>query len=303
MANTITGLTVSVLRDAAIVKLSSVLAPLSAFTRDFGAEPLAPGRSVIVPLTSADPTKYLKDGDTPTPTGTVDFEQTNTTMSPVTIAVNQITMPFGITQKNLNDGIRLQQLAEANANAFAEAVMDQVTKLITGANFTKPPITVAAAGWGTNGAGIKAVYKSIAAARSKFAILDPTLYAETMFTTAMSFVLGGSGGQAGVPTGAAAYGFTGIYPQNRWTGATANTAGFGCDPQAIAVASGPPVSPPEVDGAPFLRQESFTVPQIGLTCTLYMWLSTKTRSLWASYDVMFGAAVGDPTAGVLIIPT
>ena len=305
MANTISGLTVSVLRDAAITKLSSVLAPLFAYTRDFGAEPLAPGRTVIVPLTSAAADKFLENGignSAPETALGVDFEQTHTTMAPVSIPVVQITKPFGITQKDLNEGIRLQQLAEANANAFAEIISDKITKLFIVANYPNPLVAPTVAGWGTAGAGIKAVYKRIATARSKYAILDPTLYAETMFTQAMSFVLGGTGGTSGVPTGAPAYGFTGIYPQSRWTGTAAGTLGFACDPQAVAIASGPPVSPPEVGGTPFLIQESFTVPQIGMTCVLYMWLSTKTRSLWASYDVMFGAAVGDATAGAVIIP-
>ncbi len=40
--------------------------------------------------------------------------------------------------------------------------------------------------------------------------------------------------------------------------------------------------------------------QVGITVQSFVWFSRASRSLWASYDVCFGAAVGDATQAELI---
>jgi hypothetical protein len=42
---------------------------------------------------------------------------------------------------------------------------------------------------------------------------------------------------------------------------------------------------------------TITLPDLGLSVQLNTWGSLSTRSAWASLDVMFGAALGDNTAG------
>jgi hypothetical protein len=42
---------------------------------------------------------------------------------------------------------------------------------------------------------------------------------------------------------------------------------------------------------------TITLPDLGLSVQLNTWGSLSSRSAWASLDVMFGAALGDNTAG------
>jgi hypothetical protein len=45
-----------------------------------------------------------------------------------------------------------------------------------------------------------------------------------------------------------------------------------------------------------ISQENIVIPDLGLTVQMNMWVSRSSRALWASYDVMFGAAKGDGSA-------
>jgi len=42
---------------------------------------------------------------------------------------------------------------------------------------------------------------------------------------------------------------------------------------------------------------TITLPDLGISVQLNTWGSLSSRSAWASLDVMFGAALGDNTAG------
>jgi hypothetical protein len=95
------------------------------------------------------------------------------------------------------------------------------------------------------------------------------------------------------------FGMDGIWMQSRYTSAVANCVGFLCAPDAIAVASGIPISTATPSGE-FLSQQIVNVddagsntPSIGLSVQINTWYSRATRTIWASYDVMFGAAAGD----------
>jgi hypothetical protein len=303
MPNTISlDLILPVLRDAAIVRLSEVLAPLTAYTRDFGTEPLSPHVEVRVPLASATPT-LLVDGGAATAGAEGNFEQGDSTLAAVKIAVKQYSKCFHVVNRDLQDGIRLNMLAEANAIALGEGIAGLLVGLMNVTNFPNP-VTLPVSEW-KDGAGMKALLGAIEKARNPVAILDTHLFAEAMITGAMSFVLSREGAAA-TSVGPAAYGFSAIYRQTLWTGtgAAAGLAGFACDPQAIACASGPPLSPAQVEGLGVLiAQDNIMIPGINLTVQSNVWLSTKTRTLWGSYDIMFGCAVGDATAGVLVIPS
>jgi hypothetical protein len=87
--------------------------------------------------------------------------------------------------------------------------------------------------------------------------------------------------------------------QNRYTSAVANCVGFLCGPDAIGVASGLPIST-SVPSSEFLSQQVVNIdgagsnsPSIGLSVQINVWFARATRTIWASYDVMFGAAAGD----------
>jgi len=94
-------------------------------------------------------------------------------------------------------------------------------------------------------------------------------------------------------------GWNAVAQNDYWTGATANTVGFACDPQAIGVGAGLPMTP-ESAGRGGLRQSVITVPGIGISVQLNEWFSLASRVDWATYDVVFGACSLDATAGVLL---
>jgi hypothetical protein len=93
------------------------------------------------------------------------------------------------------------------------------------------------------------------------------------------------------------FGFDLIAENNRWTSAVANTVGFVCGPDAIAIASGLPVG---MIAGEFIEQRVVTTAN-GLSALLSVWYSRSTRSHYASYDIMFGAGVGDATQAEILV--
>lgn len=124
---------------------------------------------------------------------------------------------------------------------------------------------------------------------SKNLLLDWEHLARLLPSDKTSFRLGEQG----------AYGFDIIAEQNRWTSAETNACGFLCNPAAIAVLAGPPAD--GAAGRNILSRQAFTVEPLGLPVVLHTWFNTKTRTVWHSFDVMFGAAVGDATAGEVLV--
>jgi hypothetical protein len=123
---------------------------------------------------------------------------------------------------------------------------------------------------------------------SKNLLLDGGHLAYLLPTDKQSFRIGEAG----------AYGFDLISEQNRWTSATANTCGFICDPNAIAVGAALPLDLPSSE---FMSLATVTVPGIGLSVLAATWFSRAGRVYWASFDAMFGAAACDTTAAELLV--
>ncbi len=107
---------------------------------------------------------------------------------------------------------------------------------------------------------------------------------------------------AGEPASYEAFGWDGIFLNTNWTGADVGVHGFACNPQAIGALAGLPLTPPNIPGAT-LMETSFMVPQVDISVANYSWFSLATRTMWASYDLMFGAAQLDSTAGEIISTT
>jgi len=96
------------------------------------------------------------------------------------------------------------------------------------------------------------------------------------------------------------FGWDNIELNTQWSTAPANVNGFACNPQAICVAAGLPMIPPMIPGGT-LEQSSITIPGPDISIATYMWFSLASRTLWCSYDVMFGSKAGDLTAGAILI--
>ena len=286
MANTFSAsLVTDVLRDAAITQLQSRLAPLSAFTTDFSAEQIAPRKTIQVPLATA---------GSNTQTNASNFESGDSTLSNVAVSVNQYTNSFSITNDQLQQGHRLQNLAKINLAQLANKIIDVALAPVTTANFGAAVVDVDTANLVT-AASLKTLWGALKDGDVRNLVVDGSIYAQFLPTALDQYQLAAGGKNVGM------YGFDLFTYNNRWSGAGATIQGFACSPQAVAVASGvPAASPADSD---MISQELVTVPDLGLTVQLNLWTSRSSRALWASYDVMFGAAKGDGNALKLLVLT
>jgi hypothetical protein len=279
MANTFASdLVVDSLRDAAITTLSSRLAPLNAFSRDFSADQLRPLAVVQVPIASAGASVQ---------TNATNFESGDSTLSNAAVSVSQYSASFALTNAEINQGFRIEQLAAKNLRQLANKIIDVALAPVTTTNFGSAVVDVDAAG-DVTAASLKTLWAALKDGSERNLVVDGSVYAQFLPSNLDGFTLAGAGRNTGI------FGYDGFYYNNRWDGAGANIKGFAASPEAIALASGVPVSSPVADD--MIAQETITIGDLGLQVQMSMWSSRATRSLWASYDVMFGAAKGDGSA-------
>ena len=94
-----------------------------------------------------------------------------------------------------------------------------------------------------------------------------------------------------------AYGLDSFSYSTDWSNAGTNVNGFIGDTQALAVASRLPENTEAVR-----RLVDMDVAELpnGMSIQVASWASATSRNTWQSLDVVFGAAVGDSTAGEVI---
>jgi ATP-dependent Clp protease protease subunit len=276
-ANTIdTALVPDYMSDALITVLNNRLANLSAWSFGIGLNPLAPRQTVQVSLASA--------GSTTLVNGT-NFEAGDSTLDGQPVTVDQYSQPFHLTNAQINQGIMIGKLATVNANALANKLSDVVTALMIVGNFGATTVIGTAAAFDyTKLKPILALAKNYA---KKQLLLDGGHLAYLLPADRNAFKLGEQG----------AFGFDLLLENNRWTGATANTAGFVASPDAICYATGTPLNLPSAE---FLSQAATTLVN-GIPVTGSSWYSRGSRTVWMCYDVMFGAGVGDATAAEVLV--
>jgi len=283
-ANTfVSGLVVDYLADAIITVAATKLAMVDGFSRSVGLDNLRPRATVQVK-------KYTTG--TAAQTNPTNWESNNdSTLAATSVTVNQISKNFSVTQQELNQGFALADLAQGSADLFAYGISDVLTALMVAGNFGTATTIGTAANFDTADLPpILAIAKNF---RSKNLILDGGHLARLQFSAAGSFFPDARLAQ--LANGK--FGFDLISENNRWTSATANTVGFVCGPDAIAIASGLPVG---MVAGEFIEQRSVTTNN-GLTALLSVWYSRATRSHMASYDIMFGAAAADTTQGAVLV--
>jgi len=275
MANTIDDdLLLDTLGEKAITYLGDKLAPLRAFARDFTQDGIQQTKSVqLVKVTAGSNT--LKNPTT--------FQSGDSTTSNIAVTVDAYSQPFHITSKELNQKMRIDNLAQANLQALAVTLSKVWTALILTTTFTNTAVTVAQSSFAA--ANAKTLLGSIMKCREKHLILDGVAFAQLAPSDKNAFNLSESG----------AYGFNGIHCQTEWTGATTNVYGFAAGPEALAMYANIPIIDPAVasrlDG-----QKNIVIPGIDLHRQINTWVDVNTRARWASYDIMFGAAVAEATA-------
>lgn len=282
-ANTFaSGLVVDYLADAVITVAATRLALVSAFSRNVGLDNLRPRASVQVK-------KYTTG--TAAQTNPTSWETNNdSTLAATAVTVNQISKNFTVSQQELNQGFMLSDLAAGSADLFAYGISDVLTALMVSGNYGAVTVIGTAANFDTS--DLPAILALAKNYRSKNLILDGGHIARLQFSAAsntfpdsrLELLANGR------------FGFDVVAENNRWTSAEANTAGFVCGPDAIAIASGLPVG---MIAGEFLEQRAVTTAN-GLSCLLSVWYSRASRAHMASYDIMFGAAAADTTQAEIL---
>jgi len=273
-----------ILEEQATTILSDVLAPVSAFARQFSVDRYKPKATAQC--------KFVTGGAT-TMKNTGDFEDDTNTGSNVTnceIAPDLYTQSFQVSNSDLNSGLRLADLVEKNVRVFGESLLDAIFTPITDSNFaTAVTRGDLAFTWGDMQTARGALKKSPV----KNAILDgeymarignaPVFYQRT-------------GTQSGEGQGWRAFGWDGVYECSRWSGAGANIRGFFCGQTALGVLAGLPLTGANAT----LESKVFTLPGLELSVQANTWFSLKTRSMFASYDLVLGTSLLDRTCGFLL---
>ena len=288
--NTFTStLVVDYLADALITVAPQRLALVSAFSRNVGLDNLRPRATVRV--------KRYTTGSAAVSNATNFESNDDSTLAATSVTVNQITKSFSIQNAELNQGFSLADLAAGSADLFSYGISDVLTALITTGNFGAATTIGTAANFDSSDLpSILALAKNY---RSKNLLLDGGHIARIQFsglTTASAGTVAMPDSRYG-PLNNGRFGFDVIAENNRWTSATANTAGFVCGPDAIAIAAGLPVG---MIAGEFIEQRAVTTAN-GLTALLSVWYSRQSRSHYASYDIMFGAATGDTDQAEVLI--
>jgi hypothetical protein len=225
-------------------------------------------------------------GGSTTQTNATNFESGDSTLTNIAVSVSQFSNSFHLTNAQINSGHKMSSLFEINLRQLANKVLDTAFAPVTNANFGADVVDVASGSFDTD--SLKSLWAGIKDADVKNLILDGSYYAQILPTNQDAFDLSSG-----------SYGFDGIYLNNRWSGAGSNIVGMACDPSALAVASGIPVTSDAVSSL-LIEQEIIEIPDLGISIQFNMWASTASRETWASFDVMFGAAAGDTTAVAIL---
>lgn len=274
MPNTFSAsLVVDMLVDQAITQLQNRLAAISSFSTDFGTDRMAPKHTVQVPLATA---------GSATQTDPTNWESGDSTLTNVPVAVSQYSQSFHITNQQLQQGHKLERIIQINLRTFADKIIDVALTPVTTAIFGAATIVSADVAFGSD--ELRSLYGALKKSDVKNAVLDSPYFAR--FLPDNTFQIGPKAGLCG---------FQSVHENTRWTGAGANVVGFACNPQAIAVASGLPLMPAGADQE-FIAMDSITIPGLEITVQYAVWFSRSSRTLWASFDIMFGAKEADTSA-------
>ena len=275
MANTYDAdLVVDRLADQAILVLQNKLAPLSAFSTDFGVDVLRPRATVQVEKSGTPATVQ---------TNPTNYESGDTTNTNVAVSVSEKSVSFNVSSQELMQGHKLETKAANNLHGLADSVWDVAVALLDESVFTNTVVVAAEADLDSD--DLQTGWASIAKSPQKHVVLSGAGFANFLPTNRESF-----------NPGAGAYGFDGMHLATKWDAAQdANTRGFFAGPNAIACAAGlPEISAPVRNQLDDVRV--IEIPGLGISVQMCIWGSSASRATWVSYGVMFGAAVGDVSA-------
>lgn len=295
--------------DQAMTILVGTFAPLSAFTRDFTMDRYKSLATHQV--------KFATAGSNTNAPQTVargsigNYETTSdSVVEPVSVTMLHYFQPFKVTQDELMVGLRLENIAVINLLALANGIISAALQPIAtgavnssgsaGTAYSAGTYYASAAagtfGWNTDMPRLRGYLRR---SPIKNAILDgaffsflanqPVFYQAAMNTSRDYAVKFG--------------GWNEVMENTTWPSVTGNNgatlAGFVCNPQAVAAAAGLPQTFPDIPGNT-LQETTVMLPGPDISIALYTWFSLATRALFNSYDLVFGAAGGDASAGAIL---
>jgi ATP-dependent protease ClpP protease subunit len=271
------------------IQIGPKFAPIRAFTRDVSVDPYKPLATGVMKFTTS-----VQDGSD-VQTNATNFTTGDSTVTAVSVAVNQYTASANLTNKDLNSGIRMEDIAMPKLRSLGSKVVQAAVAPITAANFgTLAGITSAPTSFGFG--ELQQLWGQLKKANSKNLILDGEYLAglinvPTFFQTALS---------GGDNTWTNAFGWDLIALNTEFSTADANVRGFACDPQAIGVIAGLPLIDNAGIPGGILSVSTGVIPGANLPIAAYLWFDVNARTYYMSYDIMFGAAKLDGTAGAII---
>jgi hypothetical protein len=279
------------LMDGAATKLQNRWAPLKVFSRDYSSDRYKPRATGQL--------KYVTTQGT-TQKNASNFESGDATVTNTQVAVDQYTTALHVTNDELNSGLRMENLMDIKIAECADNILKVAfSPLATGSFTTNSAIVRTSTAFSFS--DMATASGELKKSSVKYAVLDgeymariensPTFYQAT-------------GTMNGAPDGWARFGWDGVFTNSNWTGTHAgandqNIRGLFCNPQVMAAIAGLPLNPPNVPGNT-LEVGSFTVPFVDVSVAVFSWFSLSTRTFWMSYDLMFGTALLDESAGLLL---
>jgi len=277
-------LVTSFLMDGAVTDLQNSWAPLKAFNLEFSADEFKPKATAVL--------RHVTAGGT-TQTDATNFESGDSQVDPVSVTMHQYSQSFNVSNADLQNGLRMENLVKINTAKFANKVIEVATVPLTTAIFTGTPLISSAASFGFS--DLATLQGQLKKSPIKNLILDGT-YLASIANSPGFFQKSGTVG--GATNGWSAFGWDLIAQNTDWTGAGANVVGFACNPQAIAGILGLPVTP-AIPGGIFATSTTI-IPGLEAQIMVSSWFNPAGRVMWSGMDIMAGFKEVDTTAGFLI---
>lgn len=286
-ANTVSGtINTSILNETVTTVLQDQCAPFAAFGRDFTADSSKPLATVV--------SKKVTAGGT-VQTNATNFEDTTNfvaTAAAVSVTMARYTGGGNLTPAEMNSGMLLRDWGVIKAAEFANRLWDVVSALFTTANFTNTPFVAAAGAFGKD--DMNTIWGMIQKAALKNLVCDGTYFGKLLGLNTFDYNSGeGDIRRIGWP------GWSTVGYSTRWSAAGLNVFGYAGANQGVRICADVPILPTSIQRAG-LQSTMITLPGIGMAVQFNEWASTSTRLDWFTFDIAFGAAVDDGTAGILI---
>jgi len=248
--------------------ISTILAPFASVARAYPLEqfknPAVPRQVAVVTAVSA--TQLVANPD---------YTAGDATLAASSITHTLFTQPFGIAQDDLDNGARLAWLMELNGQTIAAAVSDQLSSLLTVANYGAAIVTTTAANFGVS--NFETLFNGVAT-RERAIVLDTPYFSRVK------------------PFSWHPPGFTNTLEHTRWSAAGANVHGFSGDSKAVIVSYAQPTLFAPHTKRSVMAETPFLIPQIGLQGTMSLYYLLNSRRLMGCISLYMGCAVGDGNA-------